>query len=100
MAIVTGLTGLFIIFRSELNLRSGITEIPPFFSLYFPGSFLLILAGITVMIKSLMPRKCERYCARQLLNNSEQIEDSKTAKKSEIPTYAKNAGRNIFTRVK
>lgn len=63
IALVAGSAGLFIIFRNELNLRPGIAEIPAFFPLYFPGSFLLILAGVAVMIKGLMPMKYEiRFC--------------------------------------
>ena len=63
IALAAGLVGLFIIFRNELSLRPGIAEIPPFFPLYFPGSFLLILAGVAVMARDLMPMQYEiRFC--------------------------------------
>ena len=63
LALIAGLLGLSLIFRSELNIRPGVYEIPPILSLYFPASFLLILGGVAVLFGSLRPMKHDvKFC--------------------------------------
>jgi hypothetical protein len=62
-AVLLGLLGIFLVYRSKVNIRAGISVIPPLIWLYFPGSLLLILGGIVVMIRSFLPMKHElRFC--------------------------------------
>ncbi len=62
-ALLVGLAGLAVVFRSVVSIRPGISIIPPLVRLYLPASFLLILGGIAVMIRSLLPMKHElRFC--------------------------------------
>jgi hypothetical protein len=62
-ALLAGLVGLFLVLRSELNVRPGVYQIPPSLALYLPASFLLILCGIVVMVRGLRPVKHElRFC--------------------------------------
>ena len=58
-AVLVGLLGLYLVFRSRLNIRVGISEIPPGIGLYLPGAFLLILGGIVVIVRNLKSMKRE-----------------------------------------
>jgi len=57
--LATGLTALLVIFQSKLKLSPDVAKIPAFFPPYFPGSLLLVFAGIAVMIKAAMPMNYE-----------------------------------------
>ncbi|MFI5448946.1 MAG: hypothetical protein ACHQ03_04170 [Candidatus Bathyarchaeia archaeon] len=94
---------MFIIFRNELSLRPGIAEIPPFFPLYFPGSFLLILAGVAVMAKGLMLMQYEiRFCliCESITKQFRADPRFRDGEKIGIPTFAKNADKNSCIRAR
>ena len=62
-ASLVGLLGSYLVFRSRLTIRLGISEIPPGIGLYLPGAVILILGGILVMAGSLKPMKRGlRFC--------------------------------------